>query len=172
MKKISLFLLGTAVSFLTVPALAQSPGCNAPSSAQVANQTQDIVVTADSAGQFSTLLAALKAAGLSDTLKGAGPFTVFAPTDEAFKKLPPGTLEALLKDKQKLQAILTYHVVSGNLQAADVLAGAQLKTLQGQSLEASSQGGSASVNQAKILTTDIECSNGVIHVIDTVLLPK
>ena len=131
----------------------------------------DIVDTAASAGQFKTLVTAVKEASLVDTLKGKGPFTVFAPTDEAFAKLPPGTVDALLKDKQKLTAVLTYHVVPGKVMAADVKPGA-LKTVQGQPLTVSSRNGNVMVDNARVVKADISASNGVIHVIDTVVLPK
>lgn len=132
---------------------------------------QDIVDTAVSAGNFTTLVKAVQAAGLVDVLKGDGPFTVFAPTDEAFAKLPAGTLENLLQHKEKLVAVLTYHVVPGRLTASDVLASPHLTTVQGQDLSVKVEDG-AMVNQAKIVKTDIFGSNGVIHVIDSVLLPK
>jgi uncharacterized surface protein with fasciclin (FAS1) repeats len=134
---------------------------------------KDIVDTAVGAGSFTTLVAAVKAAGLVDTLKGAGPFTVFAPTDEAFKKLPAGTVEGLLKDIPKLTAVLTYHVVSGKVMAADVvkLDGKEAATVQGSSVKISTAGGVKLNGTATVTTTDIECSNGVIHVIDTVILP-
>ena len=143
------------------------------------NTPQDIVDTAVKAGSFKTLVAAVKAAGLVDTLKGNGPFTVFAPTDDAFKKLEkaqPGILATLLKpeNKAKLTAILTYHVVSGKIMAADVLKlknGTHVKTVNGKSFAVSTKHG-VSVDNAKVVKTDIECSNGVIHVIDTVLIPK
>src|SRR4051794_9378334 len=131
----------------------------------------DIVDTAISAGQFKTLVKAVQEAGLVDTLKGAGPFTVFAPTDAAFAKLPAGTLEALLNDKAKLQKILTYHVVAGEVKAADVKPGA-VKTVEGQSLQVRTKGGAVMVNDSKVIKTDIMASNGVIHVIDTVMLPN
>jgi uncharacterized surface protein with fasciclin (FAS1) repeats len=136
--------------------------------------SQDIVDTAVAAGSFKTLVAAVQAAGLVDTLKGAGPFTVFAPTDAAFAKLPPGTVESLLKpeNKQKLAAILTYHVVSGKVMAADVTKMKSAKTVNGQMLTIKSSMGTVMVNNAKVVSTDIVCSNGVIHVIDTVLMPK
>lgn len=135
-----------------------------------AAQAKDIVDTAVGAGNFKTLVAAIQAAGLVDTLKGPGPFTVFAPNDAAFAKLPAGTVEALLKDKQKLAAILTYHVVSGKVMAKDVKAG-DVKTVQGQMLAIKTDGG-VTVNGAKVVAVDVAASNGVIHVIDTVLLPK
>lgn len=131
----------------------------------------DIVETATNAGQFNTLVKAVQAAGLVDTLKGKGPYTVFAPTDEAFAKLPEGTVEALLKDKQKLQKILTYHVVPGKVVAADVKPGA-VKTVQGQTLNVSTKDGAVMVNDAKVTNADVMASNGVIHVIDTVVMPN
>ena len=131
----------------------------------------DIVDTAVSAGQFKTLVKAVQEAGLVDTLKGKGPFTVFAPTDEAFAKLPAGTLEALLKDKKKLADILTYHVVPGKVMAAQVKPG-QVKTVEGQSLTVSTMDGGVMVDSAKVTKADIVASNGVIHVIDTVLVPN
>lgn len=132
---------------------------------------KNIVETAEAAGSFKTLLAAVKAAGLGDTLSGKGPFTVFAPTDEAFAKLPKGTVESLLKDKAKLSAILTYHVVSGKVMSKDVVKLKKAKTVQGQEVKIDTKGG-VKVDNAKVIKTDIEASNGVIHVIDTVILPK
>ncbi len=131
---------------------------------------QDIVDVAIKAGSFKTLVTAVQAAGLVDTLKGPGPFTVFAPTDEAFAKVPKATLDALLKDKAALTKVLTYHVVSGKVMAADVKAG-KVKTVQGQELTVKTDGG-VMVDSAKVTATDIAASNGVIHVIDTVMLPK
>ena len=133
----------------------------------------DIVDTAV-AGKFNTLVAAVKAAGLVDTLKGPGPFTVFAPTDEAFAKLPAGTLETLLKpeNKAKLQSILTYHVVPGKVLAQDVVNLDSAKTVEGQNVTIKIVNGGVMVNDAHVTKTDIATSNGVIHVIDTVLLPK
>lgn len=134
---------------------------------------QDIVDTAVASGQFKTLATALKAAGLVDTLKGSGPFTVFAPTDAAFAKLPVGTLNDLLKpeNKTKLVAILTYHVVPGDVTAADVVKLSEAKTVNGAMLKVSTQNGKVMVNNADVVKTDIAASNGVIHVIDAVLLP-
>jgi len=136
------------------------------------NETKDIVAVAAGAGSFTTLVAAVKAAGLVETLQGAGPFTVFAPTDEAFAKLPAGTVESLLKpeNKQKLVAILTYHVVSGKVMAADVKT-MRAKTVNGQELAISVGTGGVMVNNAHVVATDVAASNGVIHVIDTVVLP-
>jgi uncharacterized surface protein with fasciclin (FAS1) repeats len=135
---------------------------------------KDIVDTALAAGSFNTLATALQAAGLVDTLKSKGPFTVFAPTDDAFKKLPPGTLESLLKpeNKEKLRAILTYHVVAGDLKAAQVTQLSSAKTVNGQDVTIMFQGGKVMVNDATVVKADIPASNGVIHVIDTVLLPS
>ena len=137
-------------------------------------QGKDIVDTAVAAGQFNTLAAALKAAGLVDTLKGQGPFTVFAPTDAAFAKLPKGTVEELLKpeNKAKLTAILTYHVVPGKVMAADVVKVTDAKTVQGGSIKVKAAGGKVMVDNAAVVKTDIAASNGVIHVVDTVLMPK
>jgi uncharacterized surface protein with fasciclin (FAS1) repeats len=134
----------------------------------------DIVDTAVAAGSFNTLATALKAAGLVETLKGPGPFTVFAPTDEAFAKLPAGTLESLLKpeNKAKLAGILTYHVVAGKVMAADVVALTSAKTVNGQSVTVAVDGGKVKVDGANVVKTDIAASNGVIHVIDAVILPK
>lgn len=138
--------------------------------AHAANHGKDIVDTAVAAGQFKTLATALQAAGLVDTLKGKGPFTVFAPTDEAFAKIPKADLDALLKDKAKLTAVLTYHVVAGKVMAKDVKAG-KVKTVQGSELTVATTGG-VTVDNAKVIKTDIAASNGVIHVIDTVVVPK
>ena len=131
---------------------------------------QDIVDVAAKAGNFNTLVAAVKAADLVDTLKGPGPFTVFAPTDAAFAKIPKAKLDALLADKAALTKVLTYHVVPGKVMAADVKAG-KVKTVEGQELTITTQGG-VMVNNAKVVATDVAASNGVIHAIDTVLMPK
>jgi uncharacterized surface protein with fasciclin (FAS1) repeats len=139
-----------------------------------AGEQKDIVDTAVAAGSFQTLAKALDAAGLVETLKGKGPFTVFAPTDEAFAKLPAGTLEELLRpeNKAKLQAILTYHVVPGRAMAANVVKLKSAKTVNGQLLSITNSGGTVLVGNANVIKTDILCSNGVIHVIDSVLLPQ
>lgn len=161
MRNLSLALI------LSVPAVlshAAEPGVAAP------RAKADIVDTAVSAGSFKTLVAALQAAGLVDTLKGSGPFTVFAPTDEAFAKLPAGTVEALLKDIPKLKAILTYHVVAGKVEAKDVVKLTSVTTVNGQDLTIGTTGG-VTINAAKVVKADIQAKNGVIHVIDTVLLP-
>ena len=136
----------------------------------VAVQAKDIVDTAVAAGSFKTLTTALTAAGLIDTLKGKGPFTVFAPTDEAFAKIPKADLDALLADKAKLTAVLTYHVVPGKVMAKDVKAG-KVKSVQGREITVTTAGG-VMVDKAKVIKTDIVADNGVIHVIDSVILPK
>ena len=135
---------------------------------------KDIVDTAVAAGSFKTLAAALTAGDLVGTLKGEGPFTVFAPTDDAFAKLPAGTLDDLLKpeNKAKLQGILTYHVVPGKVMAADVVKLKSAKTVNGQSVTINVTDGTVMIDNAKVTKTDIICSNGVIHVIDAVILPK
>jgi uncharacterized surface protein with fasciclin (FAS1) repeats len=130
-----------------------------------------IVDVAVKDGRFTTLVAAVKAAGLVETLSGKGPFTVFAPNDAAFAKLPKGTVESLLKDIPKLKSILTYHVVAGRVMAADVVKLTSAKTVQGQLVTIDAKNG-VSISGAKVLTTDIAADNGVIHVIDTVILPK
>ena len=142
--------------------------------AMASNATAADIVDTAVAGHFNTLVAAVKAAGLADTLKGPGPFTVFAPTDEAFAKLPAGTVESLLKpeNKEKLQKILTYHVVAGQVMAGEVVKLHSAKTVEGGSLAIKTAGGGVMVNDARVIKTDIAASNGVIHVIDTVLLPE
>ncbi|MBD2126121.1 fasciclin domain-containing protein [Microcoleus sp. ZQ-A2] len=133
----------------------------------------DIVDTAVKAGSFSTLVTAIKAAELVDTLKGAGPFTVFAPTDDAFAKLPDGTVDALLKDIPKLKKILTYHVVSGKVKAADFsLTQKSATTVEGSEVKIDASNGSVKVNDATVSTPDVDADNGVIHIIDTVLIPE
>ena len=143
---------------------------SALSLAALGAQAKDIVDTAVGAGNFKTLAVALQAAGLIDTLKGPGPFTVFAPTDEAFAKVPKAQLDALLADKAKLTAVLTYHVVAGKVMAKDVKAG-KVKTVQGSELTIGTTGG-VTVDAARVIATDIVADNGVIHVIDSVVLPK
>jgi uncharacterized surface protein with fasciclin (FAS1) repeats len=139
-----------------------------------AADSKDIVETAVAAGSFKTLAKALEAAGLVDTLKGSGPFTVFAPTDEAFAKLPAGTLASLLKpeNKAQLQRVLTYHVVSGKVMAADVVALHSAKAVSGDTIAITTQGGGVMVDNAHVVKADIVARNGVIHVIDSVILPK
>lgn len=142
-------------------------------SANAGEAKMDVVDTAVAAGQFKTLATALGGAGLIATLKGPGPFTVFAPTDAAFAKLPPGTVENLLKpeNKDRLTAILTYHVVPGVVKAADVVKLKQAKTVNGKMLTVSAEGGAVTINDSKVTATDIGASNGVIHIVDTVILP-
>lgn len=156
-----LAVLIMGLAFTVSPARANS----------AAAPTADIVDTAIAAGSFNTLVKAVQAAGLVDALKGEGPFTVFAPTDEAFAKLPAGTLESLIQDKEKLTAILTYHVVSGKHMADDVVKKSSIATLQGQSITVNTSSG-VKVDNANVVKTDIQTRNGVIHVIDSVILPK
>lgn len=143
-------------------------------SSALAQSRKDIVDTAVAAGDFKTLAAALQAAGLVDTLKGPGPFTVFAPTDEAFAKLPAGTVEDLLKpeNKQKLISILTYHVVAGKVMAKEVVKLHEAKTVNGQDVKFMVEDGKVMADNANVTRTDIQCTNGVIHVIDNVLMPQ
>lgn len=157
MKILSILALALVLSFASLSAVAAE---------------KDIVDTAVAAGSFNTLVTAVKAAGLVDTLKSAGPFTVFAPTDEAFAKVPKATLDALLADKEKLKQVLLYHVVSGKVMAAKAVTLSEAKTVQGSSAKISAMGGKAKIDNANIVKTDIECSNGVIHVIDSVIMPK
>ncbi len=154
------------LALLAVTALALAPA------AAGTHATKDVVDTAVAAGDFTTLAKALQTAGLVETLKGAGPFTVFAPTDDAFAKLPAGALDALLKDKAKLTAVLTYHVVPGKVMAADVVKLDSANTVNGKSVKIKVAGGTVMVDGAKVIKTDIKCSNGVIHVIDSVILPE
>lgn len=157
---------GTMFATTSAAQMAKPSGPSAPA--------MDIVDVAVSAGSFKTLVAAVQAAGLVETLKSKGPFTVFAPTDEAFAKLPAGTLEMLLKpeNKDQLVAILTYHVVSGQVLAKDVVGLTSAKTVQGQSATVKVSNGTVMLDNAKVVKTDIMASNGVIHVIDAVILPK
>jgi len=134
-------------------------------------EKNDIVETAVAAGDFNTLVTAVQAAGLVETLKGEGPFTVFAPTDEAFAKIPEADLNALLADKEKLTAVLTYHVVPGKVMAADVVGLDRATTVQGSEIEISASDSGVKVDGANVIVTDVETSNGVIHVIDAVILP-
>jgi uncharacterized surface protein with fasciclin (FAS1) repeats len=161
MKRIAL-AVSLALLTVTLGAAASSMG------------KKDIVDTAVAAGDFKTLAAALQAAGLVDTLKGPGPFTVFAPTDEAFAKLPAGTVENLLKPENhdKLVAILTYHVIPGRIMAKDVVKLHEAKTVNGKDVAIMVEGGKVMVDNANVVKTDIACSNGVIHVIDSVILPQ
>lgn len=156
---------------LSLAAFACGSSQKAPESTTTqASAEADIVDTAVAAGNFTTLVKAVEAAGLVETLKGPGPFTVFAPTDEAFAKLPAGTVEGLLADKDKLTAVLTYHVVAGAVTSADVAGLKTAKTVQGADLAIDASNG-VKINDATVIKADIQTKNGVIHVIDTVLLP-
>jgi transforming growth factor-beta-induced protein len=170
----SKFLLLAAVAAATGVLSLGLPGPRTARAADTAPAPKDIVDTAVAAGSFKTLATALTAAGLVDTLKGPGPFTVFAPTDEAFAKLPAGTVESLLKPENKAQLvkILTYHVVAGKVMAADVTKLQSAKTVQGGSLTVKITDGKVFVDNAQVVKTDIVTSNGVIHVIDSVVMPK
>ena len=174
---IRLSLVGTLVAGLAFGAFtlgdARADHHNAGQSSRTQQEKKDIVDTAVAAGQFKTLAAALNAAGLVETLKGDGPFTVFAPTDAAFAKLPAGTVEGLLKpeNKEKLVAILTYHVIPAKAMAKDVAGMKDARTLNGRSVKIRMENGKVMVDNATVTNTDIDASNGVIHVIDNVLIP-
>ena len=155
----------------TAAALVLATFAPAQARAEHHEKKKDIVDTAVAAGSFNTLATALKAAGLVETLKGTGPFTVFAPTDDAFKKLPAGTLDALLADKAKLTRVLTYHVVAGKVMAADLVKLKEAKTVEGSSVKIAVKGKGVMVDGANVVKTDVVASNGVIHVIDSVILP-
>ena len=163
-------VLGLVLALGTVPAFAGG-SCSGSSAAQAAN-SGDIVATASASGSFNTLVAAVQAAGLVETLQSDGPFTVFAPTDDAFAKLPEGTVEALIADPDQLRAILLYHVVPGKVMAADVVSLDSATTAQGSDLKIALADGGVRINNANVTATDIETSNGVIHVIDTVIIPR
>lgn len=160
MRKLSMMLAGVAMLAVAAPSVSQA-------------QDKDIVETAVAAGSFKTLATALTAAGLIETLKGPGPFTVFAPTDEAFAKVPKATLDALLADKEALKAVLLYHVVPGKVMAADAIKmdGKSAKMVSGADAKISVMGGTVMINQAHVVSADVAASNGVIHVIDAVILP-
>ena len=162
------------ITLLTLPLSAFAGSYGTSKKTSGAMNTEDIVATAEAAGSFNTLVAAVQAADLEATLRSKGPFTVFAPTDEAFAKLPPGTLENLLKpeNKSKLQAILTYHVVSGKVMASDAAMLTSAKTVNGQSFRITESGSGLMVDKATVIKADIPASNGVIHVIDQVLIPE
>ena len=165
----ALFVGACSSTSTTSTGSSSAPATSAPATTAPA-AAKDIVDTAVSAGQFTTLAKLLTSAGLVDTLKGAGPFTVFAPTDEAFKKVPQATLDALGKDPEALKKVLTYHVVAGKVLAADVKPG-EVTTVEGQPVKVTVDGSTVKINDATVTKTDIVTSNGVIHVIDTVLLP-
>jgi len=154
-----IFVTAAAVAVLAAPAAVR------------AGETKDIVDTAVAAGNFKTLASALTAAGLVDTLKGKGPFTVFAPTDEAFAKIPKADLDALIADKAKLTKVLTYHVVAGKVMASDVVKLKDAKTVEGEMVKIDASNG-VMINKSKVIKADIQTSNGVIHAIDTVLMPQ
>ncbi len=167
-------VLATAVAAATlaaVPTVVVAGGSYGTKNTAALAAKSDIVDTAVAAGQFNTLAKALTAAGLIDTLKGPGPFTVFAPTDAAFAKIPADKLNALLADKAALTKVLTYHVVPGTIMAADVATGA-VKTVQGQALSVVASPSGVKINNANVVKTDVVAKNGVIHVIDTVVLPN
>jgi len=175
MKSISTSLtlvLAVAIFAMAIPAAAND--CNVGAKAVSTASSMNIVETAIGAGSFKTLVAAVQAAGLVETLSGKGPFTVFAPTDEAFAKLPKGTVEELLKpeNKAKLTAILTYHVVAGKVMSTDVVKVKSATTVQGQDLAVMVKDGKVMIDKAQVVAADVVAGNGVIHVIDTVLLPK
>lgn len=166
--------LTASVLALALAACGGEGGTGKPPETTAAASSADIVATAKAAGQFNTLLAAVKAAGLEDTLKGPGPFTVFAPNDDAFAKLPAGTVDTLLKpeNKEKLRAVLTYHVVSGKVGSTDASKLSTAKTVNGKELKLASGGQGLTVNGAHVVKADIAASNGVIHVIDAVVIPE
>ena len=164
------WMVAALAAVITVPGIASAQSATQKDKKPMKN----IVQVAIEAGSFNTLVAAVKAAGLVETLSGPGPFTVFAPTDAAFAKLPAGTVEALLVDKDKLTSILTFHVVGGKVMAADIVKtnGATPNTVNGLPLDIEVRGGKVTVNGANVVTADVQASNGVIHIIDAVLLPQ
>jgi uncharacterized surface protein with fasciclin (FAS1) repeats len=173
-KQTRIFSIALAMAIIPLTAQAHCGACGAGGDKEHKHaQKSDIVDTAVAAGSFNTLAAALTAAGLVDTLKGDGPFTVFAPTDEAFAKLPAETLESLLKpeNKQQLTDILTYHVVAGKVKAKKVVKMDSIETIEGSDIAIRVEDGTVYVDNAKVVKTDVYASNGVIHVIDTVLIP-
>ncbi len=173
MKLRSILNVAAIAAAVTITPNLIASECSASKSASTCAAGKDLVAVAGGADNFKTLVAALKAAGLVETLQGKGPFTVFAPTDEAFAKLPAGTVDNLLKpeNRDKLVAILKYHVIAGKVMAADVKT-MDAKTVQGQSVEIIVADAGVTVNGAKVVKTDVLAENGVIHVIDTVILPK
>jgi uncharacterized surface protein with fasciclin (FAS1) repeats len=168
MKKMSLYPIAALAAVVALPVLASAQKTSTPKAPM-----KNIVQIASEAGTFNTLVAAVKAAGLAETLQGPGPFTVFAPSDAAFAKLPAGTVEGLLADPKKLASILTFHVVSGKVMSGDIVKsnGAKPTTVNGAPLDVVVRGGKVYVNGAQVVTADIVASNGVIHVIDAVLIP-
>ena len=168
MQNVSLYTTAAVAALFTLPTLAQAQ------SSSNKKAPMNIVQIASENGNFNTLVAAVKAAGLAETLQGAGPFTVFAPTDAAFAKLSAGTVESLLANPEKLASILTFHVVAGKVMAGDIVKsnGAKPATVNGEALNVVVRDGKVFVNGAQVVTADIVASNGVIHVIDAVLLPS
>jgi uncharacterized surface protein with fasciclin (FAS1) repeats len=171
MKKKIASVAALSLIFTFGPGLALADNCSSHAAETAERSGKDIVDTAVQAGSFNTLVTAVKAAGLVEVLKGDGPFTVFAPTDEAFAKIPAEKLNALLEDKEALTKVLTYHVVPGKVLAADVVKLDSAKTVQGQSIRIDTSSG-VKVDDANVVTTDVIASNGVIHVIDSVILPN
>ena len=167
MKKATLYVLMISAILLVGICVSTSMA-----NSSMASPQKDIVDTAVAAGNFKTLVSAVQAAGLVDTLKGMGPFTVFAPTDAAFAKISNATLNALLANKTQLAAVLTYHVVPGKVMSTDLKNGMMVKTVQGKNITISLANGGVMINNAKVVQADIVCSNGVIHAIDTVLMPS
>jgi uncharacterized surface protein with fasciclin (FAS1) repeats len=164
-------MIATSLSTIMMAAALSVPG--PVSQPEIADEpTMNIVELAASAGSFNTLVAAVKAAGLVETLSGEGPFTVFAPTDEAFALIPQADLDALLADKEALTAVLTYHVVPGKVFAKDVVDLSSAKTVNGQSVQIKTWEGQVKIDEATVVSTDIEATNGIIHVIDRVILPE
>ena len=165
-----IWVAAAVAAVVTMPAVLSAQNANHKDKKPMKN----IVEVAVEAGSFKTLVAAVQAAGLAETLQGPGPFTIFAPTDAAFAKLPAGTVEGLLADKEKLASIVTFHVVSGKVMAADIVKanGATPKTVNGLPLDIAVRGGKVYVNGVNVVTADVQASNGVIHVIDAVLLPQ
>ena len=168
MKKATLSVLLISTILMVGVCLA---GSNSMDASKDASSAADIVDTAVAAGNFQTLVSAVEEAGLVDTLKGEGPFTVFAPTDEAFAKIPQDQLESLMANKTQLTAVLTYHVVAGKVMSTDLTDDMAVATVQGENVTINLDEGSVMVNDAKVVQADIECSNGVVHAIDTVLMP-
>lgn len=173
MKNIGILSLVAAAAVINLSNVVRADSCSAGTHYTSAPAKKDIVAVASGVEQFKTLVTAVQAAGLVEVLQGEGPFTVFAPTDEAFAKLPAGTLESLLKpeNREKLAGILKYHVVSGRVMAADVRPG-KVKTVQGQSITVKASDGTVRVDHARVIKTDVMAANGVIHVIDAVILPE
>jgi uncharacterized surface protein with fasciclin (FAS1) repeats len=169
MKKVILYALLISVTLLVGVCVGTSNSMATPG---MSTAGKNIVGTAEAAGNFKTLVTALETAGLVNTLNGTGPFTVFAPTDAAFAKIPSATLNALLANKTQLSAVLTYHVVPGKVMSTDLKNGMMVKTVEGKNLTISLANGGVMVNNAKVVQADIVCSNGVIHAIDTVLMPS